>query len=310
MIAPIYSRLILAVMTHKHVKPLRLLPWNPLSPYPLLINVEISYRTPANSTKPQKVVMEIPIIPMSTEEYELSEHPLGWKMEYWNGEAHLTPREMGVKTRLDLTTFALSKPQNPHQHTLVPVDDSYAEQMVDGYFACFVNSVEFCNWPIKDIQEAAQRDITNYLSGKRGIPSSASVIALEASTQQLSGLALFKTKEEQICLSLLYVRSPFRRQGLATTMLQHGIHHLIKENCQQLTTRYHICNHQSRQFYHKLGFQDSLDPFYIRLKIGYLRQEIYRREKLKMLDELEQLRQEKEQLIEKLEQLNSEGIFY
>jgi len=254
--------------------------------------------------------MEIPVIPMSVEEYELSEHPLGWKMEYWNGEAHLTPREMGVKTRLDLTTFSPSKPQNPHQHTLVPVDDSYAEEMVDGYFACFVNSVEFCNWPIKDIQEAAQRDITHYLSGKRGIPSPASVIALEPNTKHLSGLALFKTKEEQICLSLLYVRSPFRRQGIATAMLQHGIRHLTQENHQQLTTHYHICNHQSRQFYHNLGFQDILSPFYIRIKIGYLRQEIYRREKLKMLNKIEQFRQKKEQLIAKLEQLNDEGIFY
>jgi len=133
--------------------------------------------------------MEIPVIPMSVEEYELSEHPLGWKMEYWNGEAHLTPREMGVRTRLDLTTFSPPQPQNSHPYTLVPVDETYAEQMIDGYFACFVNSVEFCNWPIENIQESAQRDITNYFAGKRGTPHSASVIALEPDTRKLAGLA-------------------------------------------------------------------------------------------------------------------------
>lgn len=92
-------------------------------------------------------------------------------------------------------------------------------------------------------------------------------------------------------------------------MLQYGIHHLIRKNYQQLTTRYHICNPQSRQFYHHLGFKDILAPFYIRIKIGYLRQEIYRREKLGLLSELEQLRIEKEQLSAKLKQLNNEGIF-
>ena len=247
---------------------------------------------------------------MSIEEYELSEHPLGWKMEYWDGAAHLTPREMGVRTRLDLTTFSLPEAQNPFEHPLIPVDDSYAEQMIDGYFACFVNSVEFCNWPIKEIQAAAQRDITNYLAGQRGKPSPASVIALDPKTQKLAGLALFKIKGEQIHLRLLYVRSPHRRQGIATAMIHHGIHHLTVENHQQLTTRYHICNPQSRQFYHKLGFQDVYDPMYIRIKIGYLRQEIWRREKLGMSEGLDQLREKQEQLKFKLEEFNSEGIFY
>ena len=254
--------------------------------------------------------METFVIPMSIEEYKLSEHPLGWKTEYWDGAARLTPIEMGVRTRLNLTTFRPRLRHPPQQYILTPVDDSYAEQMIDGYFACFVNSVEFCNWPIENIQESAQRDITNYFAGKRGQPSPASVIALDPKTQKLAGLALFKTRQEQIHLRLLYVRSPHRRQGIATAMLYHGIQQLIAENHQQLITRYHICNPQSRKFYHHLGFQDVYDPIYIRIRIGYLKQEIWRREKLGMLEELDRLREEQEQLKIKLEEFNSEGVFY
>ncbi|MEM9090761.1 MAG: GNAT family N-acetyltransferase [Cyanobacteria bacterium P01_F01_bin.53] len=255
--------------------------------------------------------MEHPVIPMSISQYELSEHPLGWKTEYWDGKAHLTPREMGVKICLDLASLSPPPSQNPHPHTLIPLDESYTEQMIDGYFAAFINSVEFCDWPVKAIQDSAQRDIAGYFTGKTGAPSPASVIALEPNTQKLAGLAMFRIKgEREAHLSLLYVRWPFRRQGLATAMLHHGIHHLRQANYQQLNSRYHICNDHSRQFYHKLGFKDIFDPHYLRIKIGYLRHEISRREKLKMLAGLDQLRTEQEQLKTQLEQLNNEGIFF
>lgn len=253
--------------------------------------------------------MEHAVIPMPVTQYELSEHPLGWKMEYWDGKAHLTPREMGVKICLDLTSFSLPPLPDPLPHTLIPVDESYTEQMVDGYFAAFINSVEFCDWSVEAIQDSAQRDIAGYFSGETGAACAASVIALEPNTRQLAGLAMFRIKGEQKAhLSLLYVRSPFRRQGIATAMLHYGIRHLIQDNYQQLNSRYHICNHHSRQFYHELGFTDIVEPHYLRIKIGYLRHEIWRRKKLNM-NGLDPLHTEQEQLNAKLEQLNNAGIF-
>lgn len=241
--------------------------------------------------------MKRPSIPMSFEEYEIVEHPFGWKTEYWGGQAHFTPREMGVDTTLDLSAFDLSQRQaNAQPYVLLPVEESFTEQMINGYFEAFHDSVEFCNWPVKLILESAERGIYRYFEGKKGEPLTASVIALEPNTRRLAGLALFVLKpEKKPYLDLLYVRSPFRKQGIATTMLRWGTNDLIESDYQSLSSAYHVCNHQSRQWHHKQGFQDIYCPFYTNIKVGWLRNEIWRREKLEMLAELEELKREKEQ---------------
>ena len=240
--------------------------------------------------------MKRPSIPMTFGEYEVLERPFGWKVEYWDGHAQLTPRSMGVETRIDLKTYALPQQLNPHQHTLIPADVTYTEQMIAGYFEAFADSVEFCNWPLERIQESAERCIHRYFSGHRGDPLPASVIALEPNTQEITGLALFVLKaERKPHLDLLYVRSPFQRQGIATAMLHQGISHLIETNSSELSSAYHICNHQSRDWHHKLGFQDVYDQYYIRIKLGWLNNEIWRREKLGMLTGLDELHREQEE---------------
>lgn len=39
---------------------------------------------------------------MSIEDFEMIEHPFGYKVEYWDGEAVFTPREYNVTTKLGL----------------------------------------------------------------------------------------------------------------------------------------------------------------------------------------------------------------
>ena len=96
-------------------------------------------------------------------------------------------------------------------------------------------------------------------------------------------------------MELLYVRSPFQRQGVATAMVRWGINRLIEADCQELFSAYHICNAQSRQWHHRLGFQDVHSLFYIRLRLAWLNHEIGRREKLGTLAGLEPLIQERDQ---------------
>lgn len=244
---------------------------------------------------------------MSIEEYETLENPLGWKVEYWDGRAHFTPREMGVKTAIDLKKTSLHQQLNPHQHTFVPVRIAYAEQMMEGYFAAFINSVEFCDWPVHEFQKSAERCINRYFAGNRGEPLPASVIALNPNTQALIGLALFVLKNDQRAhLDLLYVRSPHQRKGIATAMLLHGVSHLREAEFQELSSAYHICNHVSRQWHHKLGFQDIHDWYYLRIKVAWLKNEIWRGEKLGMLADLDELRQKRDDYQSQLEKEESE----
>lgn len=235
-------------------------------------------------------------VPMSWAEYEILEQPFGWKVEYWDGQARFTPRSMGVKTRIDLTSDVLPQRLMLQQHTLVPAESTYTEQMMDYYVEVFSNSVEFCGWPLEDVQKSAERDIQRYFAGKRGNPLPVSVVALAPNSQQLAGLALFVLKEgKRPHLELLYVRSQFQRQGIATAMILSAINDLRAADFNELFSTYHICNQESRQWHHTFGFQDVYDAYYVRIRLGWLHREIWRREKLGALEGLDSLIQERDQ---------------
>ncbi len=229
-------------------------------------------------------------IAMSYAEYEVLEHPFGWKVEYWDGQAHLTPREAGVHTCIGLLHRPFSQ-----NHTLIPVHPTFTEQMIAGYFEVFQDSVEFCDWPLEQVQNSAEKCINRYFAETREESLPASVIALEPNSDKLAGLALFVlTKEKKPHLRLLYVRPEFQRKGIATAMVIWGINTLMESNFQELFSTYHICNEDSCQWHHKFGFQDIYDSYYIRSKLAWFNQEIWRREKLELFEGLDALIQERE----------------
>jgi GNAT superfamily N-acetyltransferase len=238
----------------------------------------------------ESVEMKRKSIPMSFAEYEVLEHPFGWKVEYWDGQAHLTPREMCVTTRIDLSPRCLTQ-----NYALIPAHPNFTEQMIGGYFEVFVDSVEFCDWTAEQVHHSAEKCIGHYFAGTRGKSLPASVIALEPDSQKLAGLALFiLTKEQKPYLRLLYVRPQFQRTGVATAMVAWGINALIEANFQALLSTYHICNEESRLWHHRFGFQDNYDPYYIRFKLAWLTQEIWRREQLGLSQGLDVLIQERD----------------
>jgi GNAT superfamily N-acetyltransferase len=229
------------------------------------------------------------VIPMSFEEFEVMEQPFGWKVEYWDDHARLTPRSIGVTTKIKLSL------RHAHSPVLVPVSPTDRDRLIAGYFEAFSDSVEFCGWRPESIQESAVRDIDKYFSGKRGEPLAASVIALAPGSQELAGLALLIGRsEEEAHLDLLYVRPGFQRQGVATAMLNWASHRLLEAGFQTLSSRYHICNEQSRLWHHRYGFEDEYDWYYAQLKVGWYRSEIWRRKKLGLMDELDRLEQERD----------------
>jgi hypothetical protein len=73
--------------------------------------------------------MEIKRIPMSIEEFELILHPFGWKAEYFNGQAHFTPRENHVYTKLTLEHREINE-----SIKLVPVDQIFQKQIVEVFY--------------------------------------------------------------------------------------------------------------------------------------------------------------------------------
>jgi GNAT superfamily N-acetyltransferase len=229
--------------------------------------------------------MKRKIIPMSIAEFELTEHPFGWKAEYWDGQAHFTPREAHVSTRIALEPRVLGK-----QYRFIPVQPAYAEQMVASFYQTFADSVEFCDWASKDIQVCGEKRISRYFAGSKGEALPASVLTLEAESDRLAGVALFiLNMKGQPELDLLYVRPPFQRQGVGTAIVAWGVNCLIEAGYRELSSAYHICNEVSRQWHYRFGFRDIEDWYYVRLKCGWLQHEIWRRQQLGLTKELEAL---------------------
>jgi GNAT superfamily N-acetyltransferase len=275
-------------------------------------------------------------IPISIEEFELMEHPFGWKAEYFDGKAHLTPREHLVRTQLIL---APQKVTTTHQ--IVPVDPLQQERMILAFLEAFEDSVEFCDWSSEAFHTHARKNITNYFQEKRGKPHPVSRMVLEPHSDPLSeglcqriiGLALFvenkaesvrrgfltmqptqaaescrtalKTiettaAEERVELDLLLVLPEYQRTGIATEMVAGAIDSLYADGVRDLRSGYHICNDRSRAWHHSLGFKDVPDYFYCRLKAGWYRHEIWRWEKLGQIDSAMRT------LCERLEELRTE----
>jgi ribosomal protein S18 acetylase RimI-like enzyme len=250
---------------------------------------------------------------ISIEEFELMEHPFGWKAEYFNGQAHLTPREYAVQTQLKL------QPQSIYiSDRIVPVDPSLQAQMIETFFEAFANSVEFCDWPLADIRTHARKNITNYFQGTRGKPHPVSRMVLELDSDPLSlrdaprtegllpgqtlhyrqriiGLALFtENKQEQLDLDLLMVKPSHQRMGIATQMVASATNSLYAAGVKDLTCCYHVCNDRSRAWQYKFGFEDIPEYFYCKSKAAWYRNEIWRWEKLGKIEHIEELRREKD----------------
>ena len=228
---------------------------------------------------------------MSVEEFQIMEHPFGWKAEYYSGQGHLTPREHLVRTQLTLLPQAVTVAER-----IAPVEPSLTEQMIQAFCEAFQDSVEFCDWTLDAIHAHAAKNVNNYFQGVRGQPHPVSSMVLEPNnTGQIVGLALFTAKqEEQIELDLLLVRPSYQRMGIATGMVASAIDSLYADGVTELHSGYHICNEGSRAWHHSLGFRDVPDYLYCRFKAGWYRHRIWRYEQLGDLEPIEELRAEQD----------------
>ena len=109
------------------------------------------------------------------------------------------------------------------------------------------------------------------------------------------GLALFvENKHSRVELDLLLVKPEHHRTGIATAMVASAANSLYAEGVRDLRCGYHICNERSRAWQHKFGFEEIPEYFYCKLKSSWYRHEIWRREALGQIEQLEELGTEKD----------------
>ena len=250
-------------------------------------------------------------IPMTWEEFEQMPRKLGWKHEYWDGQAHFSPRWQSV-------TVTCPVQRRPVQTscTVRPVAESDEPQLVTAYVEAFGDSFDFCDWDLEKIQAAAKDDMRRMLSGQRGCLLPASRIAIDGQStyeeEKIIGAALITQSEGQRpLLDILLVVPQWHGKGIATALVAAASNDLHANGVKILESRYLLGNVESRAWHQKFGFMEEPDLMLARTYYHYAQHELGRREKIGgfLEGEQEKLIAERdywESRVEELEQISQQ----
>ncbi len=209
---------------------------------------------------------------MSWEEFERSPARFGWKHEYWDGCAHLTPMETHVcaSVKVEHREFQIRQ-----RFASRPVTADDAEALIACFVETFEDGVEFCDWRPEDILRQARRKITGYFVGRQGAASDVSRCALTDNGEVIAA-ALIAEHTDAAVLDLLMVRPRFRRQGLAQASAGHAMNELYARGIRTLRSMYAICNEQSTAWHEGFGFRELPDLGLANLRRSYFAGEMRR----------------------------------
>jgi predicted N-acetyltransferase YhbS len=215
---------------------------------------------------------------MTFEEWERLPWRFGWKHEYWDGHAHLTPRQDHVHVRVEIGPRPLAAvPSRLSLRTVAPADE---QELVPTFIEAFEDGVEFCDWPAEKVREQARRNITDYFAGRRGSPLlKASRLAL-GEEDQILGAALLVGRDAGPTLDLLMVRSGLCRRGIASTLVRTAVRDLHSQGASVLRSAYCVSNRESALWHQAFGFEEEPDLYLARLRQMFYAHESSRHEGL------------------------------
>ena len=194
---------------------------------------------------------------MTLEEFRLLrllEREPGWKYEYWNGRAHISPRHQVVTTSLNIEPRSCRYPCQ-----IRPVEEKYEAELISAYLAAFRDTIEYCDWEEDKIADSARKSVVGFLGGERGKPLPASRLALvfhpETEERVVGGAALLVEMDDGCpLLDVLLVSPEWQRRGLATALVSSAIDQLHGSGYRRLTSRYMLGNDESEAWHGKFGF--------------------------------------------------------
>lgn len=225
-------------------------------------------------------------ISMTIEEFETMPRKLGWKYEYWNGQAHISPRHHAVTTSVEIRPRPLKAPC-----TLRAVEQKDEPHLISSYIAAFQDTIEYCDWSPEKIAASAREAIQNFFAGKRGKPLPSSRLAvvsqLGTGSELVIGAALVVEKDDEASLlDILFVIPEWQRQGVATALVSATVNDLYQAGVKTLKSCYVLGNQESRAWHQKFGFVEESELSLARLYCHQAKHELWRREKIGNLTEM------------------------
>lgn len=253
-------------------------------------------------------------IAMSYDDFDLLPAHPGWKQEYWDGMAHITPRAQFAVMRMDV------EPRAVHSSLgLRALDGADRSALASAYVEAFADTVEYCDWEEEAIDRSAREIVREFLAASRGEALPASRVAVEPAAldpaEGIAGAALLtRTADGRPMLDMLLVRPRWQRLGLATALVARSLGELHRHGETLLRSRCLLANEPSRAWHRKFGFIEEPDLLLARLYLRCARQELRRKEKREHLSEEDRRRLQVEvetweSRVEELERVaDKEGI--
>ncbi|MBA2345613.1 MAG: GNAT family N-acetyltransferase [Rubrobacter sp.] len=223
-------------------------------------------------------------VPMTREEWERMPWRFGWKHEYWDGHAHLTPRQDHVHVRVGLRSVPQVTTTVPARLSVRPVSPADARGLVDAFIEAFEDGVEFCDWPAEKIHEHARRNIADYFAGRRGTPLlTVSRLALDEE-RRVVGAALLIGRDAGATLDLLMVHPGFLRRGIARSLVGAAVEELRARGATILRSAHCVSNEGSAWWHRAFGFEEEPDLNLARLRRAFYAHEVSRHEGLEQAE--------------------------
>ena len=219
--------------------------------------------------------------PITFEEFELLHREPGWKYEYWEGHAHITPRHQVATVGLRVERRVARLPAQLELREVQATDDAELRRL---FVAAFEHTIHYCDATSEHVAEAARENIEGFLSGRRGAPHHASRVGFRSARARgesaIVGAALVLAHgEHRAALDLLMVHPDWQRRGVATALASAVLDQLDRDGIDVLESRYDLGNAASRGWHARFGFVEEPDLLLARSRLADAMHERWRRER-------------------------------
>lgn len=246
-------------------------------------------------------VMRSKHIAMSVEEFHALPMELGWKYEYWNGTAHITPSHGLVIATVPVSLREVKAPVEVRR-----LCDGDADAVNSAFIEAFADSVDYCDCDREAVARGAEYALNDFAKRERRKPSTASHVAIDPEDSAVIGAALVSGGAENPILRILFVAPGWRRRGIAAAVVAAALNRLHELGDARLTSSHLLANEASRRWHRAFGFIEEPDLPLTQYYLRHVNRELWRKENLGGLGsaEREALEAEVERLKRELQRLD------
>jgi len=224
-------------------------------------------RTKNRAAPPQRTSFHMPAqiikIEMPFEEFEVMEHRLGYKHEYWDGMARLSPNhgavaEMHLQVPRLLNTPALKSGlfDSTDCGEVVPADRS---ELIRLFQRAFDNDAEYCGYDEREYRDAAAKSIDRSLLVGDETNTDLRYSRLLRCRGDLVGALLVTTdRQQRKVIGPLMVDPTHLRSGIASRLLRETCIQLAANSIDTIHSHCHLANRTSLAWHSAMGFSRRL----------------------------------------------------